>query len=907
MNVENRKLFTNRDARAKLATMGGIMASSPELLGTVQKFSNGQEVKIPNTDTETTNNIISKYLEAVESYPKPQDMSQEVYDQRIKDYLIYELVMTREYDADGNQIPKEMTPEERAYGERAVNEALSDISPYSKMQGLANDYITGQQGNEDRALYDRLNRLAFVRDELPQDVPQSVVDSLSGRTFRDDDQAAAVAQEFVAMPEVDTQFSANLSNIAPNMYGPYGLAPFPSPQVNERSGILSSESMMNEQAPRPTVSSLEAPSISGMPLVEPSGPAPDRTRTLGDIVAENPRTPERDAVLDKIKQRFANMFSSGNQDASDSGIMAKALEEIAARDPEAMARIKAGTSISSRVKDIVEPVAEQASLMNVAADSGPESGMFYDDVKAGFNILPPAPYLSEAEQLLQQETGPVISGPFANVPRNYGTGIEAAQLNATEAGYVPSPVTSGEELLAVTNTLPENPRFKNVSTDDLLSLVNEGDAAATTEMQRRMNQINEADVTDPDKNDPRRFGGVDPSFQDGSKYTPKKQSKTSSASPIASSIAESELVADFKDVFVGGDQIVITPNVLTKYNLTEEDISLDTLVTKRELENLSETVNKEEVLERAVSATAEQPVQEFRDQEAALVESQGGLNSMRLEDTKDIRAQRAAKFADEEVNRQGPNIVFDPAKIQEEIDKGGRGSNSIIGGITGTNQNLTPKESVKAYQAMYKEMLGMDDEDEEKEKWHQMAMIGFAIAAGQDPNALSNIAGGLLEGTKMARKDRMRKKDREDKFTMMAIQAADADRRAAIAAGATVDAANLAFNRRLEELDIRQDAAIVTAANLAKTQKERDKVKADAVLEAARLERANTSFLASDRGKQMAKIFSTNPTQLSDKDKLAEMSGTFSKDAMDRFRSAMSIVGTGVTGDGAEEITLNSF
>ena len=140
-----------------------------------------------------------------------------------------------------------------------------------------------------------------------------------------------------------------------------------------------------------------------------------------------------------------------------------------------------------------------------------------------------------------------------------------------------------------------------------------------------------------------------------------------------------------------------------------------------------------------------------------------------------------------EVNPQGPNIVFDPEKIQKEMDEGGSGSNSIIGDATGTNQNLSPKDSVKAYQAMYKEMLGMDDEDEEKEKWHQMAMIGFAIAAGQDPNALSNIAGGLLEGTKMARKDRMRKKDREDKFTMMAIQAADADRRAAIAAGATVE------------------------------------------------------------------------------------------------------------------------
>ena len=38
MNVENRKLFRNKDARSRLASMGGIMGSSPELLGTVQKF-----------------------------------------------------------------------------------------------------------------------------------------------------------------------------------------------------------------------------------------------------------------------------------------------------------------------------------------------------------------------------------------------------------------------------------------------------------------------------------------------------------------------------------------------------------------------------------------------------------------------------------------------------------------------------------------------------------------------------------------------------------------------------------------------------------------------------------------------------------------------------------------------------
>jgi len=41
MNVMNRKLFANRDARRKLANMGGIIASSPELLGTAQTFENG--------------------------------------------------------------------------------------------------------------------------------------------------------------------------------------------------------------------------------------------------------------------------------------------------------------------------------------------------------------------------------------------------------------------------------------------------------------------------------------------------------------------------------------------------------------------------------------------------------------------------------------------------------------------------------------------------------------------------------------------------------------------------------------------------------------------------------------------------------------------------------------------------
>ena len=47
MNVLNRKMFANRDARRKLSNMGGILASSPELMSTAQMFANGGPATVP--------------------------------------------------------------------------------------------------------------------------------------------------------------------------------------------------------------------------------------------------------------------------------------------------------------------------------------------------------------------------------------------------------------------------------------------------------------------------------------------------------------------------------------------------------------------------------------------------------------------------------------------------------------------------------------------------------------------------------------------------------------------------------------------------------------------------------------------------------------------------------------------
>ena len=283
---------------------------------------------------------------------------------------------------------------------------------------------------------------------------------------------------------------------------------------------------------------------------------------------------------------------------------------------------------------------------------------------------------------------------------------------------------------------------------------------------------------------------------------------------------------------------------------------------------------------------------------------------MSLEDTKGVRAQRAADSTTK-MSEQGPNFVFDPEKIKKEVDKGGSGSNALLN----TDKKLSPKESVKEFQSMYKDMLGMDDKDKEKEKWHQMAMIGFAIAAGQDPSALANIAGGLLEGTKMMKADRARKQEREDKFTMMAIQSADEERRSLRDAGTRADERTQAQLNQIDLLELRGtlsaeaaevarkaafEDSLVTARNLAESNIERDAAKYGNVSE-------RDKYLASESGKAAMATFNAvyQDANVSEKDKLSTIAKRLQPAAAAEFQSKTGIsltggvpgVGQGVTAE----------
>ena len=98
-------------------------------------------------------------------------------------------------------------------------------------------------------------------------------------------------------------------------------------------------------------------------------------------------------------------------------------------------------------------------------------------------------------------------------------------------------------------------------------------------------------------------------------------------------------------------------------------------------------------------------------------------------------------------------------------------------------------------QKLYQEMFGEDEKEVAAAKWNQLAMVGFAIAAGKDPNALTNIAAGLLSVAKQKRQDVATRKARRDKIKMSAFDAA-----------LSQTTADMSFKKALEVANIRANS-----------------------------------------------------------------------------------------------------
>jgi len=137
-------------------------------------------------------------------------------------------------------------------------------------------------------------------------------------------------------------------------------------------------------------------------------------------------------------------------------------------------------------------------------------------------------------------------------------------------------------------------------------------------------------------------------------------------------------------------------------------------------------------------------------------------------------AEDAAADEFERLRRARPSLApeddegsIEPQPLtQEQVDK----VTSLI--EEGPTRKKDLRSRYEETLSLFKDVYGVDDNDQARDKAMSLATIGLAIAAGQSPNALTNIAQGLLVGTQGIAKRREATRERETKLRIAALETA---------------------------------------------------------------------------------------------------------------------------------------
>jgi hypothetical protein len=113
------------------------------------------------------------------------------------------------------------------------------------------------------------------------------------------------------------------------------------------------------------------------------------------------------------------------------------------------------------------------------------------------------------------------------------------------------------------------------------------------------------------------------------------------------------------------------------------------------------------------------------------------------------RAEKIKKRAEEELSKDAETTAPQPdtgegdaAEERSVFTIAGRRSAGEVGAPTKKDLRSRYKEKIE----LFKEIYGEDDEDRARDKAMSLAMLGLAIASGQSPDALTNIAQGAMAG-----------------------------------------------------------------------------------------------------------------------------------------------------------------
>lgn len=167
-----------------------------------------------------------------------------------------------------------------------------------------------------------------------------------------------------------------------------------------------------------------------------------------------------------------------------------------------------------------------------------------------------------------------------------------------------------------------------------------------------------------------------------------------------------------------------------------------------------------------------------------------------------------------ELARKDPNFTFPAADEEGPVEDAATDTGTGTGGTGGTGGPApapSKKDLRSRYEekiALFKEIYGEDDEERARDKAMSLAMMGLAIAAGQSPDALTNIARGAAVGLQGMSEQEQARRERERGLQTLALQTAISEEEALRDADIRASQSELEFQRdmSMEEYKARLNA-----------------------------------------------------------------------------------------------------
>ena len=756
MNVLNRKMFSNRDARKKLAGMGGILSSSPELMGTAQRFQEGGQgnaeqefiVNIPGFSppgemlriTESTlaqlTELVPELLSQKDTLVAPVELLANVKSRPGDAVVSTRLRRMFEAPAERTSVSENLTLDSESMANRAaaasmLGQQLSDLTLMpERTPGELEVVVEG----EDQRAAEAATRRRIAEEDMAMAVPVPRDDF---RTFpvdmplTRDEQILADAQ--AAIKKYDTNAGrdaeGNLLPVAPEQPFDYGARRDPAgnllPVAPDYELTRAIEQRKRDEAD-------ELFFNAGM-----------FDRGAPENVAAQPRGSELSAELaaEDLRQRLA-------QEDAAMAMPIPQSDAPSATSGRPRAQGIASFGVFDPIVDRFKEIRSEDAARNAAAAEGDLAGFLGVDSDNDETVNRTADVNSVADDLNLEILG---SNNGVYVVRD-----EKGQISELTAGDIFNAV---EDLSRVPE---ENPEYlKNLEAEyktvlDRLADPDTSDNERTVLENRKLvleerydSNLLLSNLSYPTLQSRFERGVLDLAGNIGSKLGIVKPETAISLLDQADAVVVPEaptidLLEEVRAAEAGAGDAAVSQEPPTSLTAPEDtvDPGVDTS-----------------------PAAPEDTVDPSVDTSSADSEDAGSAVAPPALDPKKIIPSGSAAELEETVTENPGNS--NEAAATAILDRAG---------VDTTGMDI--KERTVAMRKVLSDLMGDTPEDEKNEFWMNMAMMGFAVAAGESPDALKNIADGLLAGTAQIQQGKAAKKARGDKMTLTAFGEVLADQRA---------------------------------------------------------------------------------------------------------------------------------